>query len=271
MRKRTIAAAAVLLAAGIVAAGCSADSKGTESSGNYLRVGVRTNLDNFSAYSEEADTYYGFEADLARQLALTVGYDGVEYVGLAPEERDSALEKGEVDCLIAAYSRTEERAEKFSLSQTYYEDAGRVMVERSTLFSDYGDLKGALVAVRTGTTAEENLIRKLQEEGLISGDSPEDAAAFLTIREMDTYDEMNEALEYGQVDAICADGCITLPWLDDSRVYFEEPYSTEDYVIATAKGSEITEEVDAALTCNLENGTVSQLMEKWGVGQDEEE
>ena len=248
----------VLLAA--MLAGCSGSAGG---SGRMLKVGVRTNLPNFSAYNEQADTYYGFEADLAAELAERLGYDGVTYVGLSPEERESALASGQVDCLIAAFSYTEDRAAEFDLSEPYYYDAGRVMVENSTLFADYADLRGTTVAVREGTTARENLAAKLVSEGLIA--SAAQADSFLTIVEYASYDEMNAALEYGDVDALCADGCITLPWLDSERSYFEQPCSEEDYVIASAKGSTLSEKISAALADLTEDGTLAQLGGKWGV------
>ena len=252
----------------VLAAGCATGTAGKQAtSGNYLKVGVRTNLDTFSAYQQEADTYYGYEADLARQLAIAMGYDGVQYVGLDAAEREAALTDGRVDVLIAAYSYTEERAERFDLSEPYYQDAGRVMVEKSTLFTGYQDLKGTTVAVRTGTDARENLIHKLYELGLIKADTEAAAAAYLTITEMETYDAMNAALEYGTVDAVCADGCITLPWLDETRCYFEEPVSSENYVIATVKGSALTAKVSTALAELTDNGTVARLMVKWGVGE----
>ena len=268
MKKGLLFVLTMCMAAGMLS-GCGHSSENAENasgeSGNLLVVGVRTNLANFSSYNEEADTYYGFEDDLARSLAKMLGYDGVEFVGLLPEEREDALESGEVQCLIAAYSETEERTEKFDLSDPYYYDQGRVMVERSTLFEDYADLQGATVAVRTGTTAQENLEQKLAGLGLISQATDESLSGFLKIETMDTYEEMNSALDYGTVDALCADGCITLPWLDEERRYFEDAYSDEDYVVATAKGSDLSAEVNEALQTLMNDGTVDELLLKWGV------
>ena len=261
--KRILSAIAAALLTAALLAGCAGGSSG----GKKLTVGVRKNLANFSSYSEEADTYYGFEADLAEALAKEMGYSGVKFVGLDPEERESALENGQVDCLIAAFSYTESRAEKFDLSTPYYHDAGRVMVEKSTLFSDYADLKNSTVAVRSGTTARDNLAAKLQADGLIR--SAADLEGFLNIAEYTSYEEMNAALEYGDADALCADGCITLPWLDEERAYFEEAYSQEDYVIATAKGSRLTAKAETALTALSENGTLTKLETKWGVTNEE--
>ena len=244
---------------------CGSTKTPTEESGNYLRVGVRTNLSNFSTYNEEADTYYGFEDDVAKEVALSLGYDGVSYIGLSAEDRDSALKNGTVDCLIAAYSRTDERAETFDLSEPYYYDKGKVMVEKSSLFYDYSDLQGQVVAVRNNTDAAENVIKKLNDLGLIREATANAASLFMTIIEMDSYDDMIDALEEGKVDAVCADGCITLSHLDDCRRYFEEAYSTEEYVIATQKGSELSEKVDACVKAMNEDGALTGLLEKWGV------
>ena len=265
MKRFFIVLAASLTAVSLAACGSGNATADTKVSGNYLKVGVRTNLANFSTYDEAADTYYGFEDDVAKTLAYELGYDGVEYVGLDPAERDQALENGSIDCLIAAYSKTDEREEKFDLSLPYYYDEGRVMIEKSTLFEDYADLKGAKVAVRTGTTAAENFAAKLCEKGLIADSSEAALAGFLDIIEFDAYADMNAALEAGEVDAICADGCITLPWLDDERTYFEEAYSEEEYVVATVKDSGLSEKIDEAISSMTESGEIDTIAVKWGV------
>ena len=263
MKKLILSAAALLLAA-VMLLGCTAFAAG---GGKTLRVGVRKNLANFSVYNEQADTYYGFEADLAAALADAMGYDGVEFVGVEPEEREVVLENGQADCLIAAYSYTDERAEQFDLSEPYYHDTGRVMIEKSTLFETYADLRGCTVAVREGTTAAANIAAKLAAEGLIA--SAGDIGSFLTVVTYDSYEAMNAALEYGDVDALCADGCITLPWLDSERTYLDEAYSEEDYVIAAVKGDAMTGKIAAALAVITDNGTLAQLEAKWGISDAE--
>ena len=265
--KKVLTVIVSIIAAVSVLAGCSASS-GAASSGNVIKIGVRKNLANFSSYNEDAGTYYGFEDDLAAYIAVCLGYDGAELIGVDPEERESALENGEIDCLIAAYSYTEERAGKFDLSEPYYYDSGRVMIEKSTLFTDYADLEGAVVAVRKGTDAGDNLAQKLVSDGLIKQAS--DMDSFLELVEYESYEEMNSALEYGDVDALCSDGCITLPWLNDERTYFEEAYSEEQYVIATIKGSDLTAKIASALSQLKENGTITRLEIKWGIADEEE-
>ena len=265
--KRIFTSIIAILAAGTMLAACSDTATGNASGGNYLTVGVRKNLANFSTYNEEADTYFGFEDSLAAKLAEKMGYDGVKFTGLDPEDREEALQSGQVDCLIAAFSYTEERASNWTLSQPYYYDEGRVMIEKSTLFTDYADLKGAKVAVRNGTDAADHLAEKLLSDGLITQVS--DLESFLTVVPYDSYEEMNLALEYGDVDALCADGCITLSWLDSERTYFAQAYSEEDYVIASAKDSPLGTQIDEALTSLSEDGTLAQLEEMWGIANEE--
>ena len=267
--KRILALALALCQAAVLLAVCAGGSGSSPATnGKLLKVGVRKNLACFSSYSEEADDYYGFEDDLAEAVAREMGYSGAELVGLNPEDRESALESGEVDCLIAAFSYTEERAEKFDLTAPYYRDAGRILIECSTLFEDLRDLKGAAVAVREGTTARENLSARLQEEGLIRSDA--ELERFLKIVEFASYEEMEAALETGEVDALCADGCVTLPWMNEERTYLGEAYSEENYVIASAKGSALGAKLSSALSAVEEKGTLTELAVKWGVSNEEE-
>ncbi|MDO4961092.1 MAG: transporter substrate-binding domain-containing protein [Eubacteriales bacterium] len=259
----------MLLVCGIIMTACGASkaagaAKGT---GKYLKVGVRENLNKFSVYNEDADTFYGFEADVARQLALELGFDGVSYVGVVADDREAALADGSADCIIAAYSWTADRAEKYELSEPYFYDSGRVMIEKSTLFTDYKDLEGCRVAVHSGTSAAGALAKKLKNDGLINADSDAELKKFLNIVEYSSYDEMNAALETGEVDALCADGCISLPWMNDERTYFKEAYSEENYCIAANKGSALISDVNAAIGTLKENGTIDRLIAKWDLGE----
>ena len=262
--KKVLSIVLVALMGFTLLSGCG-NSGEAKTSGNYLKVGVRKDLPNFSVYDEDADTYYGFEDDLAKYIAINMGYDGVEYVGLTAETRESSLNNGEVDVVVAAFSKTDEREENFDLSSPYYEDKGLVMIEKSTLFDSYANLKGMDVAFRKGATSEENLAEKLKADGLINEASVSALKNYLNVIEMDSYGDMETALENGDVDAVCADGCITISWLNDDRMYFDEPYSEEDYVAATKKGSELSDKVNSAIESLSDDGTIDALKEKWGV------
>ena len=230
---------------------------------DILKVGVRENLYNFSYYHEDAGAYYGFEDDLARKIADELGYDKVRFVGLMPEEREAALDSGKVDCIIAAYSRTPSRARKYDLSKAYYHDYGRVIVKKSTLFTDLSDLKGCTLGIRKGTDVKELFTSRLRKDGLIKQNQK--YTAFVKLKEYNTYDQLRKALETGKVDGACADGCIAASWMMDDIRYLGEPYSREYYTVATPKGSSLSSDINQTVISLKKDGTIRKLAEKWDI------
>ena len=263
---KRIAKALVALLAMCSLVACSSS---TTVNGNTLTVGVRTNLNRFSYYYEDSDSYYGFEDDIARELADRLGYN-VKLVGVAAEDREDALDNGEVDCLVAAFSKTESREEKYNLSTAYYQDYGRVLVQKSTLFENWNSLSGKRIGYRTGTDAMDSFSEKLVSLKLVSG--VKNVEEFCHFVELDSYDEIAKALQIGTIDAAILDGCIALGWMDDDMMYLsDEYYSTEEYCVATSKDSSLSDKINSAIEDMINDGTIAQLEDKWDIQVVEEE
>ena len=240
----------------------AASASAQDEAGEKLVVGVRKNLYRMSYYYEDSDQFYGFEDDLALELAQRLGYEGVEYVGLDIEDRDRVLDEGSVDCIIAAYSRTEERESKYHLTAPYYEDYGRILIQKSTLFTSWRDLKGKKVGYCKGTDAMDAFAKKLVEDGYI--DDVKDVKTYCKVYELKSYDRLMHDIEVGTIDAACLDGCIALGFMDEDMMYLtKEYYSRESYCIASPQNSSLSDAIDQALTEMLEDGTVDALAYKW--------
>lgn len=260
-RARKLACAWLVLA---LLLGVRAASAGAET----LRVGVRDDIMNFGCLNKTTGKYYGLEIDLAYLLAKELGYDGVAFTAVQPENRKEKLMNGEVDCLIACYSIAETRLNNFDFSAPYYQDAIRVMVEKSTLFIDLKDLRGKRVGVLAGANTAILLGIKMHEEGLLPAF---DEAAFnpvtfsdgLSYLRAEHYGDLITALESGEVDAVCMDGCIAQAYLNDDRAFLDAIIATQDYGVATQKGSALSQPMDDAVQKLLDNGVIAALIDKW--------
>ena len=124
--------------------GCGSASSPTGS--DTLRVGVRADIVNFGYLNEQTGKYYGMEIDLANEMANRLGYSNVELVTVLPDNRKEMLLNGEVDCLVACYSKTDTRLENFDFSPIYYTDATPVMVENSSRITDINQLMALLAS-----------------------------------------------------------------------------------------------------------------------------
>ena len=256
-RRLALCALAALLLCGMaLLGGCAALGKKEESTGP-LRVGVRSDVEGFSYRNVKTGRYYGLEIDLAAELATRLGYDGVEFVPVIPQTRESVLEAGEADCVIACFSVTQERLSRLDFSEPYYTDSLRIMVENSSMIRTVRGLRGCTIAVLRTANAQALATLAFEETGLFTG---EYAVRFAP---MDTYDEMSSALESGLVDAMCMDGSIAWGYYEDDRSYVDMKIGAEPYAVATMKGSALSAPIDEAVCALLDEGFMDELVEKW--------
>lgn len=276
-KTRRRARAALLLAVLVLSfalaglAGCSGSAdEGKASNGETLRVGVRSDVVGFGYLNDDTGKYYGLEIDIANELADRLGYDGAEFVTVLPENRKDMLLNGDIDCLVACYSIADSRLENFDFSPTYYEDASVIMVENSSLVESLDGLKGMTFATMAGTNTAPQLAIRLTEEGFTSGealsqteDHSETQFDNFRLVQMGSYQELSRSLEEGSIDAMCVDGSIAQTYMDFDRHLLDFVIDTQDYGVATQKGSALSQPVAEAIQAMLDDGTIAALTDKW--------
>lgn len=253
----------ILMMAGVLI-GCT----NTKTSSNTMKIGVRDDIMNFGYYNETSKKYYGFEIDLANELAKRMGYGNVEFVSVKPETRKEMLTNGEVDCLIALYSIVETREKNFDFSPAYYTDEAKIMVEKSSGITKLEDLKNKRIGILSGSNTGPELAIKLNKVGLIGDQVISNKAEGtqydgLYVKKTASYEECNQELEEGIVDAMCADGAIIQTYMNEDRMILDIPLKQQQYGVATQKDSSLSEPIAQAINEMLEDGTISQLIDKW--------
>ncbi len=275
-RRPFMRAMAVVLALSLTAglAGCSgtgsAGSASTPTGSDTLRVGVRANISKFGWLNTNTGLYSGLEIDIADEMAARLGYKNVEFVTSTPATKEELLENDEVDCIIACYSITEERAETIAFSAPYYEDHSVAMIQYSSCFLSVRDMVGCTFGTVADTNTNDDLIAKLKSIGFTDGEilSSNADGTYLeldnfNILKMDTYQELSDALDEGRIDAMCADGCIINTYLDDSRRIMNFYIGSQEYGVATLKGSPLTDPIAETIDEMLDDGTIDRLIDKW--------
>lgn len=247
---------AALLLSGmlLLLSGCAARQE--EEGKGMLRVGVRTNVAGFGCQNPNTGRYYGLEIDLAKALAQQLGYEGAAFVPVTPEMRETVLESGQADCVIACFSVTEDRRKRMDFSRPYYTNRLRVLAERSSLIRTVHDLQGCTIAVMKDTSAMEIAKEGLRQAGILTENQA------VRIVEMSSYEEMDRALETGAVDAICMDGVMAHGY-EGERISLAMRSSESEYAVATSRGSALSKPLDEALGALLEEGFVDQLIREW--------
>ena len=135
-----------------------------------LRVGVKNAVPGFGYQDPLTSEYSGMEIDLANLIAEHLGVD-VEFTTVTAATRGELLDSGDIDCVLATFTITDERKETWDFTTPYYTDAVTVLVEDSSGITGLADLIGRTVGVSSGSTSARELVRAMVEQGLVSGDN----------------------------------------------------------------------------------------------------
>lgn len=236
-----------------------------------LRVGVKNAVEGFGFQDPLTGEYSGLEITLAEKIAEYLGVD-VEFTAVTAATRTELLDSGDIDCVLATFTITDERKESWDFSTPYYTDHVTVLVENASGITSLEGLVDKTVGVSSGSTSAKSLVKAMIEAGLITGEGfdeetfdPATWTEGVTFQQYDDYPTISTALGAGEVDAFCVDKSILAIYNTDSRSYIEEEFAPQDYGVATIKGSGFSALVEELVTGWLEDGTIDSLISENGL------
>ena len=167
----------------------------------------------------------GFDVEIATLIAgeLGIAPEDIEWVETPSQNRETAIENGDVDLVVATYTINDDRKERVGFAGPYYE-AGQSILTLTSNEDIQGpdDLAGTRVCTVSGSTPEQNLLENYPDAEVVP---------------FGTYSECLEPLRNGQVDAVSTDNVILAGFAaenDDLEVR-GEPFTSEPYGIGVAK------------------------------------
>lgn len=256
-------------------AGESSAAEDTTAAGGILKVGVKDAVKGFGFKDPLSGEYEGMEIELAKKIADSLGYDDVEFTTVTAATRTELLDSGDLDCVLATFTITEERKKSWDFSTPYYTDAVTVLVEKADGITDLSGLVGKKVGVSTGSTSAYALVKAMTEKGLLGDYAlPETSADFdissfdvegTTFEQFGDYPAISNAMTAGTVDAFCVDKSILATYKSDDRDYITDTFSPQEYGVATKKGSPLSAKIDDLIKGWLEDGTVDALIAQFGL------
>ena len=236
--------------AAAITAGLAGASSAQEA--ETLRVGMSGGYFPFTFVKQ--DVLQGFEVDVTNavgeETGLDIAFETMSFSGLV-----GALDAGRIDTIANQITITPEREAKFAFTQPYVYDGAQVVVKQGNeAVSGVEDLRGRTVAVNLGSNFEQ-LLSELPYADEI---------------EIKTY-ESNIAQEtaLGRVDAFVMDRVSSAQLIRESPLPLElagQPFSEIRNALPFRdddEGTALRDEVDAALTTLRENGTLTEISQKW--------
>ncbi len=236
-----------------------------------LRVGVKNAVIGFGYEDPLTGEYSGMEIELAKALADRLGV-GVEFTAVTAATRTELLDSGDIDCVLATFTITDERKESWDFTTPYYTDYVSVLVEDAKGIKGLADLMDAVVGVSSGSTSAKSLVKAMIAEGLISADSfdeesfdPATWTEGVRFQQYDDYPTISTALSAGEVDAFCVDKSILAIYKTEGRSYIDAEFAPQEYGIATTKGSGMSEVAEKLVTDSFADGTIGKLISENGL------
>ena len=247
----------------------------TTVSGGVLKVGVKDAVKGFGFKDPLSGEYEGMEIEIAKKLADSLGYDDVEFTTVTAATRTELLDSGDLDCVLATFTITEERKKSWDFSTPYYTDAVTVLVEKADGITDLSGLVGKKIGVSTGSTSAYALVKAMTEKGLLGDYALPETSADFDISSFDSngtsfeqfgdYPAISNAMTAGTVDAFCVDKSILATYKTDDRDYITDTFSPQEYGVATKKDSPLSSKIDELIKGWLEDGTIDGLITEFGL------
>ena len=236
-----------------------------------LRVGVKNAVIGFGYQDPLTEEYSGMEIELAKKIAEYLGVD-VEFTAVTAATRTELLDSGDIDCVLATFTITDERKESWDFSTPYFTDHVTVLVEDASGITDLSGLVDKTVGVSSGSTSARSLVKAMIDAGLISGDNfdtetfdPATWTEGVRFQQYDDYPTISTALSAGEIDAFCVDKSILAIYKTDGRSYITDEFAPQEYGVATTKGSGLSVLVDELVQGWLADGTVDALIAENGL------
>ena len=205
-------------------------------------------------FKDTDQTYKGIDVDIINKVAEIKGWNiQMSYPGF--DAAVNAVQAGQADAIMAGMTKTKERENVFTMSDTYYDTKVVIATTKSNKITKYEELSGKTVGVKNGTAAQRFL------------ESIKDKYGF-TIKTFDTGDLMNNSLSAGAVNAIMDDKPVieyAINQGQDLSINMDGE-AVGSFAFGVKKGSKyeyLVTEFNEALVQMKKDGSLDQIINKW--------
>ncbi len=238
---------AMLLALPFVATSCGADGK---------KITIGTKFDQPGLAVKKPDgTMAGFDVDVATYVAGQLGYkpDEIDWKEAPSGQRETLIQNGQVDYIVATYSITDARKQKVDFAGPYLVTGQSLLVR-----ADNTDI--------AGPESLQNGKRLCSVSGSTPAQRIKDKYPGVQLQQYDTYSACVEALRNGAIDAVSTDQVILAGFAAQFPGAFKiigEPFSVERYGIGLRKGDkELRQKINDAIIKMEQDGSWKTAFDK---------
>ncbi|MEU3861984.1 glutamate ABC transporter substrate-binding protein [Streptomyces sp. NPDC028722] len=255
--RKVTAASAVLLALSVSATACGGDKKddnGSSGGGKKITVGIK--FDQPGIGQKTPQGYAGFDVDVATYVAKKLGYGAnqIEWKESKSADRETMLQRGDVQFIAASYSITPERQKLVDFAGPYLLAHQDVLVRADdNSIKSPADLNKKKLCSVTGSTSAQNVKDKLAPKA--------------QLQQYPTYSACLTGLQNKAIDALTTDDSILAGYA--SQAQFKGKFklgglkmTNENYGIGVKKGSDLKAKINKALEQMVSDGSWDAAVKK---------
>lgn len=248
-----LVALAVLVAASACgSAGAAPDSLLNKDS---VVIGVKSDQPGLGIEAKNGK-FEGFDVDVATYVAKQLGFsnDQITFKDTPSSVRESSIQGGKVDFVVASYSITPERETEVAFAGPYYVAHQDILVQADDKsVKNVRDLAGKRLCSVTGS----NSANRVVEEKSIAAERVNS----------ESYSDCIAKLKSGDVDAVSTDDLILAGFAATAPGELKivnASFTDERYGIGLAKPDvDACEQMNTAITKMYQDGTAKKLLDKW--------
>ncbi|MDJ0391782.1 glutamate ABC transporter substrate-binding protein [Rhodococcus sp. G-MC3] len=228
LRHRSVRLGIGLAALAVVASACGGNEERSVTSSaenGSLIVGIKYDQPGLGLRNPDG-SFSGFDVEVAKYVAdkLGVPADKITFKEAPSAQRETLIQNGEVDYVVATYSITDSRKEKVGFAGPYFVAGQSLLVaDGNTDITGPDSLAGKKLCSVTGSTPAQK----------IADEYPD-----VQLQPFDTYSACVESLRNGAIDAVTTDDIILAGYAAQYPGELKvvgEPFTTENYGIGLAK------------------------------------
>lgn len=255
--KKLVAVVLAVLTVAFAFAACSkpADNNDAKTETKKYVIATDTVFKPFE-YTDADNNFVGIDVDILAAIAEDQGFE-YELNSLGWDAAIAACQAGQADGMIAGASITDERKESgWIFSDSYFTATQCAAVAKGSDVKSIKDLKGAAVAVKTGT------------QGAAYAESLKDELS-LSITYFEDSPTMYQAVTGGQAKACFEDTPIMSASIKDGDLAMEVVADSENegagygFAVFNAKEQELVDMFNAGLKNIKANGTYDEIVAKY--------
>lgn len=218
-------------------------------------------------YYDDNNDFVGFDTELANAVGEKLGIK-INFEEINWDSKEIELNSKNIDCIWNGMCSTPDRQKNMSLSDPYLYNTQAMVMKKDREAEIMKSVSGLTVTAEQGSTGEGKM------EGSIADDETTEVSASEYFKDSNyvASDSMAKALmevksgtaDVALVDSVCALGMVGEGTdYEDLVVNMDNNFGQQEYVIGFRKGSDITEKVNAAIKELYDDGTVTQIAQKY--------